>query len=91
MENSCIWDVPPEKRHCKYCLLTHCDERRTEKYRRHGKVMPKMRKMGVGEELVFGYEAYNSCRTAATRLRAEMDAFIITRAEDDGVHVVRIS
>lgn len=88
---NCIWDVPVEKRHCKYCILTHCDERRPEKYRRHGKVMPNMRKMKIGDELVFGYEDYNACRTAATRLRLEMDACILTRADDDGVHVIRIS
>lgn len=91
MENSCIWEVSPEKRHCKYCILTHCAERIPEKYRKRGKVTPKMRKMAVGDELVFGYEFYNACRTAATRLREEMEMSMITRAEDDGVHVVRIS
>ena len=88
---SCIWKVSPEDRLCKYCLLTHCDERRTDKYRRHGKVIQKMRAMGVGEEIVFEYGFYNACRTAATRLRSELDACILTRAEDDGIHVVRVS
>jgi len=88
---NCIWDVPAEKRHCKYCILTHCEDRRTEKYRRHGKVIQKMRAMCVGDEIVFEYEYYNACRTAAYRLRNEFGAQLLTRADDDGVHVVRIS
>lgn len=88
---SCIWKVAPEDRLCKYCLLTHCDERRTDKYRRHGKVTQKTRAMGVGDELVFEYVFYNACRTAAYRLRKEFGMSLLTRADDDGIHVVRIS
>ena len=56
---SCIWNVKEEDRHCKLCLLTHCDERKNEKYRRHGKVMPKMRNLKRDEEIVFEVEYYN--------------------------------
>ena len=88
---SCIWNVKEEDRHCKLCLLTHCDERKNEKYRRHGKVMPKMRNLKRDEEIVFEVEYYNACRTAASRLKENFGVVMITRREDDGIHVVRIS
>lgn len=87
----CIWKVAPEDRLCRYCKLTHCEERVIENARRRGTVMPRMREMGVGQEIVFDASLYNACRTAASRLGSDWSVRIITRMESDGVHVERVS
>lgn len=86
----CIWKVSPDDRLCKYCKLTHCEDRVIENIRRRGTVMPRMRGMMVGDEIVFDASLYNACRTAASRLGADWDVRIITRMGEDGVHVTRI-
>ena len=53
--------------------------------------MPRMREMGVGQEIVFDASLYNACRTAASRLGSDWNVRIITRMGTDGVHVERVS
>lgn len=90
MGNKCIWNVKEEDRLCRYCMLTHCADRAGLRYRAYGSIMPKMRAMEVGDELIFDFGAYGSCRTSASRLGRYFGVKIITRHEDDGIHVVRI-
>lgn len=86
----CIWKVAPEDRLCRYCKLTHCEDRVIKNVRRRGTVMPRMREMVVDQEIVFDASLYNACRTAASRLGADWNVRIITRMGEDGVHVTRI-
>lgn len=87
---NCVWNVAKEDRLCKYCLLTHCDDRLNRKYRRHGFVMGRIRKMNVGDEVRFDMEFYGACRTAASRLKSNFGIICVTRMEADGVYVCRI-
>jgi len=88
---NCIWDVPPEKRHCKYCLLTHCEDRVTEKYRRHGKVTEKIRALKVGQEITMDASYLCACRGVAYRMRDDFGVKILVKMQSDGVHVTRFS
>lgn len=87
----CIWKVAPEDRMCRYCKLTHCEDRVIANARRRGTVMPRMREMDVGQEIVFDSSLYNACRTAAFRLRQDWGVRIIVRLGSDGIHAARVS
>lgn len=89
--SNCIWKVAPEDRLCKYCKLTHCEDRVIANARRRGTVMPRMRSMDPGEEIVFDAAFYNACRTAASRLGQDWGVRIIVRMESDGIHAARVS
>jgi len=88
---SCIWNVKEEDRHCKYCMLTHCEDRKNEKQRRHGRVMPRMKAMDIDEEIVFDPCFYGAARTASYRIRDDFGVKILVSMRDDGVHAIRIS
>lgn len=88
--STCVWNVSKEDRLCKYCLLTHCDDRANRKHRRYGKVMPTIRHLDPGAEHVFEPEFYNACRTATSRLKENFGCLYVTRMAEDGVHVCRI-
>lgn len=86
----CVWNVSPEDRLCKYCVLTNCQERLLKK-KRWGVVTPALRGMSVGQRLRLDHGYFGAARTAASRIGEETARRYVVRREERGVIVDRIS
>lgn len=65
----CVWDIPENKRICKLCKLTDCEERNTN----WGKLSEMIRQLPIHKPLRLDQERYNSARTVAYRISKQYD------------------